>query len=48
MKKGTFQPHVKPRKRKIGFLARSASPTGRKVLRNRRRKGRKYLTTADR
>jgi len=48
VKKGTFQPHVKPRKRKIGFLARSASPTGRKVLRNRRRKGRKYLTTADR
>ncbi|MBQ9419527.1 MAG: 50S ribosomal protein L34 [Synergistaceae bacterium] len=44
MKKGTFQPHVIPRRRKIGFLARSASPSGRKVLRNRRRKGRKYLT----
>ena len=46
MKKGTFQPHVLPRKRTIGFLARSASPSGRKVLRNRRRKGRKYLTRA--
>ncbi|MBR1486895.1 MAG: 50S ribosomal protein L34 [Synergistaceae bacterium] len=44
MKKGTFQPHVLPRKRKIGFLARSASASGRKVLQNRRRKGRKYLT----
>ena len=46
MDKGTFQPHVKPRKRKIGFLARSASPSGRKILRNRRRKGRKCLTMA--
>ncbi|MDR1379359.1 MAG: 50S ribosomal protein L34 [Synergistaceae bacterium] len=44
MKKGTYQPHRKPRKRKIGFLARSSSPTGRAVLRNRRRKGRKCLT----
>ncbi|MDR2529170.1 MAG: 50S ribosomal protein L34 [Synergistaceae bacterium] len=46
MRKGTYQPHNKPRKRKIGFLARSSSATGRAVLRNRRRKGRKCLTTA--
>ena len=46
MKKGTFQPHRIPRKRKIGFLARSETPSGRKILRNRRRKGRKFLTRA--
>ncbi|MBQ7561707.1 MAG: 50S ribosomal protein L34 [Synergistaceae bacterium] len=46
MKKGTFQPHVLPRRRKIGFLARSASASGRKILRNRRRVGRKCLTRA--
>jgi len=43
MDKGTFQPHSIPRKRKIGFLARSSSPAGRRILRNRRRKGRKNL-----
>ncbi|MBQ3395719.1 MAG: 50S ribosomal protein L34 [Synergistaceae bacterium] len=46
MKKGTYQPHKIPRKRKIGFLARTSSASGRKILRNRRRKGRKYLTRA--
>lgn len=46
MKKGTYQPHKIPRKRKIGFLARTATASGRKILRNRRRKGRKYLTRA--
>ncbi|MBQ7266925.1 MAG: 50S ribosomal protein L34 [Synergistaceae bacterium] len=30
----------------MGFLARSETPSGRKILRNRRRKGRKYLTRA--
>ncbi|NLL36406.1 MAG: 50S ribosomal protein L34 [Fretibacterium sp.] len=44
MSKRTFQPHRIPRKRKIGFLARSSSPAGRRILRNRRRKGRKCLT----
>ncbi|WP_404792223.1 50S ribosomal protein L34 [Acetomicrobium flavidum] len=41
--KRTFQPHVKPRKRKMGFLARTSSPSGRRILRNRRRKGRQRL-----
>ncbi|HOB10031.1 MAG: 50S ribosomal protein L34 [Acetomicrobium sp.] len=44
MPKRTLQPHVRPRKRKMGFLARSSSPSGRRILRNRRRKGRQRLT----
>ncbi|NLB82609.1 MAG: 50S ribosomal protein L34 [Synergistaceae bacterium] len=41
--KQTFQPHNRPRKRKMGFLARSSSPAGRRILRNRRRRGRARL-----
>ncbi|MGI6784855.1 MAG: 50S ribosomal protein L34 [Aminivibrio sp.] len=41
--KQTFQPHRRPRKRKMGFLARSRTPSGRRILRNRRRKGRSRL-----
>ncbi|ACZ18938.1 ribosomal protein L34, bacterial type [Thermanaerovibrio velox DSM 12556] len=41
--KRTYQPHNTPRKRSMGFLVRSASASGRRVLRNRRRKGRKRL-----
>ncbi|MDR3332313.1 MAG: 50S ribosomal protein L34 [Synergistaceae bacterium] len=41
--KRTFQPHNTRRKRKMGFLVRSESSSGRKILRNRRRKGRKRL-----
>ncbi|EFQ23539.1 ribosomal protein L34 [Aminomonas paucivorans DSM 12260] len=41
--KRTYQPHNVPRKRSMGFLERSASPSGRNILRNRRRKGRKRL-----
>jgi large subunit ribosomal protein L34 len=40
----TFRPHRKKRARKIGFRARKATHHGRKVLKNRRRKGRKRLT----
>ncbi|MCC8058747.1 MULTISPECIES: 50S ribosomal protein L34 [Cloacibacillus] len=41
--KRTFQPHNIRRKRSMGFLERSASPSGRRILRNRRRKGRARL-----
>ncbi|MCL2684060.1 MAG: 50S ribosomal protein L34 [Synergistaceae bacterium] len=41
--KRTFQPHNTRRKRRMGFLVRSASPGGRRVIRNRRRKGRHRL-----
>jgi large subunit ribosomal protein L34 len=40
----TFRPHRLKRARQIGFRARMATKSGRKVIAARRRKGRKRLT----
>ncbi|OJI08136.1 MAG: 50S ribosomal protein L34 [Candidatus Vogelbacteria bacterium CG22_combo_CG10-13_8_21_14_all_37_9] len=40
----TYKPKKKKRARTHGFLARTSSPTGKKVLLRRRRKGRVSLT----
>lgn len=43
MPKRTYQPKKRKRATTHGFLARSSSPTGKNVLKNRRRKGRAQL-----
>lgn len=42
--KRTFQPNNRKRSKTHGFRARMATPGGRKVINNRRRKGRKNLS----
>jgi large subunit ribosomal protein L34 len=42
--KRTFQPKKRQRSREHGFRKRMSTASGRKVLKNRRRKGRKVLS----
>ncbi|MGH2723586.1 MAG: 50S ribosomal protein L34 [Actinomycetota bacterium] len=42
--KRTFQPHVRRRKRRLGFRARMRTRAGRQIIARRRAKGRTRLS----
>ncbi|MEK7604374.1 MAG: 50S ribosomal protein L34 [Patescibacteria group bacterium] len=44
MAKRTYQPKKRKRAKTHGFLSRSATPTGKKIIQRRRRVGRKSIT----
>lgn len=44
MPKRTYQPKKRKRAKTHGFLVRTATPSGRKIVQSRRRKGRHQLT----
>ncbi|MEK7181681.1 MAG: 50S ribosomal protein L34 [Patescibacteria group bacterium] len=44
--KRTYQPKTRKRARRHGFLKRMSTPGGKKVVANRRKKGRTKLTVA--